>query len=86
MSALISQSPLQLKRWEVQVLILLAQEPDHPEAREVFEEYEGKFSPHAKDIALRILEGGTGPGGASDPIAVSTEAFLRCGASRTAGH
>jgi hypothetical protein len=73
-----------LKRWEIQVLMLLAQEPKSPEAREVFEEYKNDFSADAKKVASQILKGEAAVKNASDRIAKSAEVFLRRGAARTA--
>lgn len=73
-----------LKRWEIQVLMLLAQDPRSPEAQEVFEEYKNEFSTDAKKVATQILKGEITAKNASDRIVKSAEVFLRRGAARTA--
>lgn len=72
-----------LKRWEIQVLMLLAQEPRSPEAQEMFAEYENEFSKAAKKVA-QVLRGDIASKNVSKDIAKSAQVFLRRGAARTA--
>lgn len=71
---------LQIKRWEVQVLMLLAQEPNHPEAQEVFNEYKDKFGSDALEVAKQILSNNTI--NKVDSIINTARAFLSAGSAR----
>lgn len=69
-----------LKRWEIQLLLLLAQNRKAPEASELLTEFEGRLSSNGKALAKRIVSNAK----VSNRVAESADIFIRRADARSA--
>ena len=75
---------MSLKRWEIQVLLLLAEDPKSAEGKDLFAEYAGRFSSDAREMAQQIMEVNVAGKSSKKRIVESAKAFIRRANSRNA--